>query len=989
MKLILIALIIPALCTMAGASVLIPTIADPGFEKEPLGWSWQTMNAARASYVIDTTDPHSGKRCVVFSNESGQAPHVYGRFNATANVVPNARYELSCWVRGEEVSTQPGGFHMTDWNSYTLNFPTGTFDWQKVSIEFTTKHGQYSINLGINIANKCQALAVDDVSLRPLGGRLQADGIDGMILTEPKVIGQGVSVPVCVFLTTSSKKAATVESTVMYGERKIAEKRSPVRPGENQIDWEWKVGNLPFGDYTLRVRVLDTGGVVLAQGSVTTEVIDSPVLKEIDGVEARKKEFDALYAQCKAKGINLDYPSAAKVMLEQFIPYARDDVRHGLEYRAKWAIGDFNRSLDDGIALMKAYLQDPTLEPVTKRFRTGNVSIEGLSFIGDRVDSKGRKDVGPVFFCGLGHFGQVREDIPRFPSYGVNIIQIEVGPSITFPTEDKVDLTALKNVAKVLDNAAKHNIMVNVLLSPHYFPAWAMNKWPHLGKGGGGWLGFCVDDPAAKQVIEQFLRVAVPLLKDKPALHSFCLTNEPLLIDTVNCDNTKGLWVDYLKRVHGHIGTLNFRYGTPYASFDDVPYSGDAQACDWTFFNQQRFAGWHKWMADIIHQLAPNVPTHAKVMSNAMNAGQVGFNTDQELFGNLLEINGNDCYSFPTGNPDWPMDPWMLNTSYDLQRSFARKPVFNSENHISPDGSQYYIPAEHFRTALWQGAIHGQGATTIWVWERDYDNKWGFLGNILDRPACAQAVGTTCLDLNRFAEEVTALETARARVAILYSMSSVIRHGQHTDAAMRAYQALNSCGVKIDFISEKQLAAGKGADYRMIIVPEAETITDAAFQAIRSLLSTRLLFMNECFTRNEYGKKRDPQAIEDLLSPHSALATPDSAFRNPHSALRIPDGDPEKVIWPALRKELDLAAISSAYSLVDAKTGEPIWGVEWLPVKVGGRTVINIVNLRGKPYDVKLLRAGIEIEAHDLLSLGGREKVTTLLPLTPVLAEVN
>jgi hypothetical protein len=93
-------------------------------------------------------------------------------------------------------------------------------------------------------------------------------------------------------------------------------------------------------------------------------------------------------------------------------------------------------------------------------------------------------------------------------------------------------------------------------------------------------------------------------------------------------------------------------------------------------------------------------------------------------------------------------------------------------------------------------------------------------------------------------------------------------------------------------------------------------------------------------------------------------------------------------------------------SVVDATTGEPAWGVEWLPVTVGGRTVINMVNLTDKPVDVKIIRGehviyermnapadirDVEpsLNAVDLLSLGGREKVKTLKPITPVLAEIG
>lgn len=976
MRSVSIILAILALCVSSVASDLVSTVSNPGFEDQTAGWGWQVMGGVQASFNVVTVNPHSGKYCIAFYNNSGIGPNVYGRLSTNVTVIPSTQYELSCWVRGVDVGSGAGSSHMTDWQSYTLTFPTGTFGWQKISTVFTTNPGQHGLNVGINITNACKELAIDDVELRPLGGQLRGDGISGIILTNPRVTGHDSPVPVCVLLESSSKTAAAVETAISIDGKRVAKNRSAIKPGKNIIDWEWNTKKSPFGKYECLVRVVSRDGDILASGTTSTDVVDSPIFADIDKVEARRQEFDALYKQCKAKGINLAYPTTAKTMLDQFVPLAAGDVRAGFEYRAKWAIDDFNRSLDDSIAQMKAYLADPTLAPVTERYRTDKVTIDGLSFIGDRVDSTGKKDQGPLFFCGYGHFSRARIDMPRWPGYGVNIIQAaEFGPSSVFPEEGKVDLTQVKTLIKTLDDAAKNNVRVDWLMSPHYFPNWALKKYPQLGKGGGGFFSFCVDDPAAKAIVEKFLRIVLPMIKGKPALHSICLTNEPVFLNIANCDNTKQMWIDYLTSAHGDIATLNRRYGTTYASFADVPYSGDPEAYDWIVSDQQRFAGWHKWMADIIHEIAPNVPTHAKVMSTQLNPGAVNFGNDSELYGKYLEINGNDCYEFPTGNPDWPLDNWMMSMSYDLQRSFANKPVFNSENHIAPDGSTYYIAPEHFRMALWQGAIHGQGATTIWVWERAFENSNGFIGSVFERPGCAQAVGTTCLDLNRFAKEVTALENTKAPVAIVFSNSSMIRNGdKHVGAVTRAYQALGFCGVKIDFISEKQLAAGKGSQYKIIVVPQAETITDAAFDGISRLpASTRVLTLNECFTRNEYGKQRAAEPIKEVQS----------------KAIALTDGDPTKTLWPAMRKELDTAGASPEYTVVDAKTGEPVWGVEYLPTKIGGRTVINVISYWGKPLDVKILHDGKEIEVKNLLSLGGREKVATLKCLTPVLAEIR
>jgi hypothetical protein len=106
-------------------------------------------------------------------------------------------------------------------------------------------------------------------------------------------------------------------------------------------------------------------------------------------------------------------------------------------------------------------------------------------------------------------------------------------------------------------------------------------------------------------------------------------------------------------------------------------------------------------------------------------------------------------------------------------------------------------------------------------------------------------------------------------------------------------------------------------------------------------------------------------------------------------ALVLADGDSQVVLWPALRDELAKLNALPEVSLVSASTGEPVWGVEWLPVKVGNRELINIVNLMNKPVRVKVTKQGKDVQAIDLLSLGSREKVGKLNPFSPELAEIK
>ncbi len=972
--------VIAAITTPAHGRSLICDISNASFENGADGWAWGAFNGCSATIRSESKDPHSGERALAFTCNTPVAPGVYARLYRNVIVLPETEYELSIWARGTDVSDAGGAVpHFTDWSAYTLNLPTGTFGWTKVKTTFRTGPGQGAIQLGLNITNVCKELVLDDIMLRPVGTVLKGDGVDGSFMATPGVIGHD-SPGSLLFFADLQSDGAVVEAAVTSNGKAILAKRGRLHKGDNMMEWPWSSGRVPFGKLDVTVRVLDAKGKVLAEGVRQVDKIDSPIAADIEALDGRfRGEFTDLYRQCQAKGIRLDYPTATKEMLEQFIPFAKQDAREDRKWRAEQAARDFRRALDESTAEMRAYLADPNLAPNVRRYVTSKTDIDGVSFIADRVDDAGKRDRGPAFFVGYGHFGRARNDMDRWPKYGINIIQsAEFGPSAVLLDENTVSLDYPKLILKVLDDAAKHNVRVDILLSPHYFPGWAYEKWPRLGKGGGGFFGFCVDAPEAKQVIEKFLRIVVPMFKDHPALHSFCLTNEPSFERASGCDNTKAMWAEYLVKTYGDMKTLNACYKSDYATFLDVPYPNDGSYHDPRFYDyitfiDQRFAGWHKWMADICHELAPNVPVHTKFRAHEVwERPSLIWGIDPELYSEYMDLNGNDCIF--TG---WPGEGWALrwqaqNMAYDLQRSLRARPIFNSENHPTLDRNTSYVSPDHFRTCLWQGAVHGQGSTTLWVWERSDDPSSDFAGNVMDHPGGALAVGTTCLDLNRFADEVTALQKAKAPVAILFSMASLIQSDNYLPALKRAYIALNFCGVKIDFISEKQLQAGKGGEYKLIIIPDAHNVLPETMKSLTSLPEkVKLLVIGD-------GAMRDPheQPYEDAnaLKSRAIFAASDAKERD---------------LWPLFLKELgDLGALPDV-SVVDALTGEPVWGVEWLPVEVNGRTVVNMVNLAKEQAWVKVVSNGRKVEAVNLLDRLGPMPVRVLKPAQPVLAEVR
>ena len=947
----------------------------------PAGWRLDISRGAKASVAMDETIYRSGKRSVRVANKSGMASHVYGRLAQTVTVEPSTEYILSAWVKGDQVAA---GLHFTDWKSYKVDLKSGNFDWYEISTRFTTRRNQTTLDIGLNVVNQAGALWLDNVRLVGAVDTLESarDDVRAALWAPVRVWGDRVDRTLRLYLDTPAGFEGKADVRIVGGDDELLHEQQALHGGTERLQRTWNSGDTRADYLICTVSMTDATGRLVAHGEKRIEKISSGiVLDRVKHVERRFAAFMELLEAVRRTGVPVDYPTVTKTVVESFLPWVREDVDKGELTRANWAAADLLRSLARATAELEAYRTSPANAPAAIRYQTGDLGINGLSFVGDvEMVSPGAavRQVArrPVFFCGYGHFDAVRRDVERFPDYGINIIQIEIGPWHVLSREEQVDENRIEECLTVLDRAAKSNVMVNLLLSPHYFPEWARTKWPHLTKCSGGFLGFCIDAPESCAVIEKYLRTIIPQLKGQPALHSLCLTNEPVYTQSADCQHTRRKWVDYLQRVHGTADAMNERWRTDYQTFIDVPIPGNAeydapQFYDWCRFNQERFAGWHRWMADVIHEMWPDIPVHAKVMARMFSRGAVAEGTDPQMFADLGRISGNDCSNAYPGDGEWAQAWQTQNMYYDLQRSLSRQPIFNSENHLSADRSTHYYPPNHFRTALWQGAIHGQGATTIWVWERTYDLMYDFYGNVMHRPGCAEAVGRTCLDLNRLAPEVTALQESPAPIAILYSMPSLIHAEDYAAQIEHAYVSLNFCGLPIDFIGEKQIAAGKLDQYRLLLLPGATHASDQTVGGIIRFIERggrALVIGNDALRYDEYNRSRPRTA--SLKSK----AAPDTDVRE---------------LRTILRQMLEELNVAPPFALIDAATQKLAWGVEWRIAQHDEQWLINAVNLTKEPLIVQLQRQdGTAASAIDLLSGGPAHAQWELPPLAPVLWRV-
>ncbi len=620
---------------------------------------------------------------------------------------------------------------------------------------------------------------------------------------------------------------------------------------------------------TIECRV-DEGGTVISASQVLPLVSKSRIASRINALGAKLNAVENLRKQAAGMKIATDYQDVTIATARDFIGYASEDLENGKAPRAAHVCDVLEASLTDAEKSLQSYISGKSKPQIVPRFVTGRLSVKDGNFWGDTIiPTTGKKERRPVFLEGYGHFGRIQSDIAKMPSLGCDIIQIECGPTNTLPAYGVTSDAAFRDyIGKALTEGEKNNVMVCWMTSPHYMPDWVLKKWPEIAHNGVG-FSYSVDAPEARNVLREHLEIGIKAAENSPALHSIALTNEPLYPDWINDSYRKPLWHNYLKKVYGSIDKLNSVCKSSYKSFEDVPilptftlpaYAGMTPLrYDEARFNMDQFADFHKFLNDSAHAVNPKILTSSKVMNVPASRQNLTWGCDPEEIGAITDLNGNDAVvNFKDFGSGYASTLLKRNMWYDLQYSLRRVPIYDSENHIIADREQRLnIPAVYTDCALWQGAIHGEGASTIWLWERSNDPKSDFDGSILHRPENVMAVGVASLDLMRLAPEVCLLQKADAPVGILYSMTSQIWSDEASDALYKAYEALNFTGLPASFISEKAVVSGGLKKYKALILPDSRNVPDAVRSQVKKFKESGgqvWSLGNTSLTRDEHDK---------------------------------------------------------------------------------------------------------------------------------------
>ena len=621
--------------------------------------------------------------------------------------------------------------------------------------------------------------------------------------------------------------------------------------------------------------------------------------------------------------------------------------------------------------------------PATWMYVSSPSQLKNGWLMAEAADEQGVRETRGTFFIGYGHFGQVIRDLPLFPKLGGNVIQIEIGPRSFFPKPGKDgDFTEYSlddfrtRIEPALQRAWENNVKVCLLLSPHYYPGWLLEKYPEL-KSESGFLKYDVNHPKVREMVGSYLKIIIPLLKNSKysqALHSLCLSNEPTYPSCrLDSEFTRKQFTAWLEKKYGDIAVFNQASGSNFTNYAAALTAGmthPAVKYEFYTFKREIFAGWHRWMAESIRSQWPEIPLSAKIMVfNNFKAARIDEGVDPELFSELSDLNGNDNY-MNYGQGRWISDWLPMAMGHDLQLSMKKTSICNAENHIIKDGETNPIPYDHIYTAIFQQLTQGVGAMMTWVWvDLDFNANQkqpvDLRGNIFHRPIDIIAQGMAAFDGNRIAPQIISFCQYDPEAAVLYSPTSYILNGEkYGFSAELIYTNLSFSGYKLGFRSEKQLAAGNFGKVKVLFAADAANIRRETLDGLRRFTAQggKIVTYGDCFKQDEFGRPLQIDFPVTVLPKLNKQALTDK--------MRTVIAD--KVKLPV--------------SLTDPAKGNE--GLLWRTAITADATIVNLVNYNFEPRRIKItVPEGSRIV--DLVSGSELSPEFELKPLHPLLLQIR
>ncbi len=517
-----------------------------------------------------------------------------------------------------------------------------------------------------------------------------------------------------------------------------------------------------------------------------------------------------------------------------------------------------------------------------------------------------------------------------------------------------VDRREFERLRGIFENAEEYNVLVGGGADSTTPPEFILASDPDATTASSHFVPYKIDNQTIRNLLSVYGRICADVHNDYDSVYDMLLMNEPKVHTNDGSYNDgvtpyKQRWAEWLEKKYGNISALNAKYGTRYSSFESVTMPNGVERnikyYDYRSFNDEVLSEFINWYIDEMQTSYPELKYHVKIMQylryDYPNYFRDG--TNYELVADNMDLNGCDGY----GAPDDANRPLTFKMAwYDMLTSLSDKPVWDTENHILSDKSvvEYdSITPEYVGADIWNGAVHGRGASVNWTYDRSKQSQpWGnsqFVNtNFAFRPEEMAEVSKTTLDLNRLSNEITAISKEQAKVAILYSRTSIGYNGNHMTQVAEAYEQAIFSGQKVGFITDSN--SEDVSKYELLIVPEATNVPSNVVDNIYSFVQNggKLILLGSNSLR-----------YDEANNSHNA------------TKLNYILGGAEPGTVADVIENMNITEVV----LRDADTGEKLDDVEWSYAEYDGQYVVNILN-----YDMESSKnIGVYVDGEQIANL--------------------
>jgi len=703
------------------------------------------------------------------------------------------------------------------------------------------------------------------------------------------------------------------------------------------------------------LRILTMLSICSASSPTMAQTLEDQIAGKINQVEL-------LLSNAEEKEIDVQKERMTLRTAEIFIKYAEWDENHlttnkeyfqmvqGFQSEAqKYAeeLPDLIRNniikmLDEAISNLNLLINGEINRKSTPQIDWTQVTHEG-----DRLQYNGR----PVFLADYNW----KPRIPELTEFFGNQNELYIDPNRIKNAQGEIASWLVSELESKSDGEIGF-----IFLGNKAVPLWAENKYgPGFKMREDTYTGYDIDNPGAREMMTFLFEGTIPFMAGKKYSElGYMLCNEPHFYTTKDAwatgpvsEYTKEKFRTWLSSKHESISILNQLWGTSFSSFDDVSIEipidpslqGSPKWYDWVIFNNFRVTEWYKFLKSELQKHDPNTKVHLKIMPNLWSDNKRNHGIDFEALTQLSEISGNDAgaeNSYMWGGPkDWEehysWDWREVCMSYDFMKSVSPDNIIlNSELHFLskiPFRDLHLDPA-YARTTFWTAHMQGLNASQIWVWARNQDGSIngqagkGYAGTFNQQPRIVNEIHSTMMDLNAYAEEITAFQQQRKPIRIFYSETSATNKTSHMDDVFEIYESLFFEGIPIGFATKNILNKQDHSNWDLVLVHKTQFVTEEELNSLQIYLDNggTVIIDDVSLTGNEYGK-----TLPTLNQGSGSLIKVNSLEQIKEEALNIID---QNGLFPEVE-------------ITETNTGRHK-GCVWRVVKnEDGNNVLSVVNL--------------------------------------------